>query len=96
MNSLSRQEREFLCSLLFFNINWFREVINAFCMQPNADMKGKVLTRLQNITWLQSLLEKCLAESPGYIPPPANFDCEQQEVPPSAVAAAPAKKAKKG
>ncbi|XP_077307692.1 Fanconi anemia group D2 protein [Lithobates pipiens] len=96
MNSLSRQEREFLCSLLFFTINWFREVINAFCMQANADMKGKVLTRLQNITWLQSLLEKCLAGSSGYIPPPANFDCEQQEVPPSTVAAAPAKKAKKG
>nr|DBA18309.1 TPA: hypothetical protein GDO54_016574 [Pyxicephalus adspersus] len=60
MDSLSRQEREFLCSLLFFTINWFREVINAFCMQPNADMKGKVLTRLQNITWLQSVLERCL------------------------------------
>ncbi|KAM5148348.1 Fanconi anemia group D2 protein [Mantella aurantiaca] len=96
MESLSRQEREFLCSLLFFTINWFREVINAFCMQPNADMKGKVLTRLQNITWLQSVLEKCLADSPGYIPPSANFDCEQQEVLPNTAAAVPAKKAKKG
>ncbi|XP_072276360.1 Fanconi anemia group D2 protein-like [Pyxicephalus adspersus] len=96
MDSLSRQEREFLCSLLFFTINWFREVINAFCMQPNADMKGKVLTRLQNITWLQSVLERCLTESPGYIPPSANFDCDQHGIPANTVASVPARKAKKG
>ncbi|KAJ8259796.1 hypothetical protein GJAV_G00173550 [Gymnothorax javanicus] len=49
--SLSRSEREFLCSLLFYTINWFREVVNAFCRQKDPEMKMKVLTsRLQNIT----------------------------------------------
>lgn len=35
--------------------------MNAFCQQQDAEMKGKVLTRLQNITELQNVLGKCLA-----------------------------------
>ncbi|XP_053545393.1 Fanconi anemia group D2 protein [Bombina bombina] len=95
LESLSKQEREFLCSLLFFALNWFREVVNAFCKQKDPEMKGKVLARLQNITWLQSVLERCLAASPGYVPPSANFDSEPQEMAPT-IAAPPVKKAKKG
>ncbi|KAM8994581.1 Fanconi anemia group D2 protein isoform 1-T2 [Ara ararauna] len=79
LDSLSKQEREFLCSLLFYALNWFREVVNAFCQQQDAEMKGKVLTRLQNITELQNVLGKCLATTPGYIPPPATFDSEALE-----------------
>lgn len=29
LDSLSKQEREFLCSLLFYALNWFREVSRA-------------------------------------------------------------------
>ncbi|NWV01184.1 FACD2 protein, partial [Upupa epops] len=79
LDSLSKQEREFLCSLLFYALNWFREVVNAFCQQQDAEMKGKVLTRLQNITELQAVLGKCLAATPDYVPPPANFDSEAPE-----------------
>ncbi|OXB53530.1 hypothetical protein ASZ78_016179 [Callipepla squamata] len=79
LDSLSKQEREFLCSLLFYALNWFREVVNAFCQQQDAEMKGKVLTRLQNITELQNVLGKCLAATPGYVPPPATFDSETPE-----------------
>uniref|UniRef100_A0A8C2TGI3 FA complementation group D2 n=1 Tax=Coturnix japonica TaxID=93934 RepID=A0A8C2TGI3_COTJA len=61
LDSLSKQEREFLCLLLFYALNWFREVVNAFCQQQDPEMKGKVLTRLQNITELQNVLGKCLA-----------------------------------
>uniref|UniRef100_H0Z8Q1 FA complementation group D2 n=1 Tax=Taeniopygia guttata TaxID=59729 RepID=H0Z8Q1_TAEGU len=61
LDSLSKQEREFLCSLLFYALNWFREIVNAFCQQEDAEMKGKVLIRLQNITELQNVLGKCLA-----------------------------------
>ncbi|KAG9481371.1 hypothetical protein GDO78_010554 [Eleutherodactylus coqui] len=97
VESLSRQEQEFLCSLLFLAINWFIEVVNAFCKQPNADLKGKVLRRLQNITWLQSVLEKCLPACPGYIPQCASFDGQQMRKSPSVVPAVAApKKAKKG
>ncbi|NWX47116.1 FACD2 protein, partial [Steatornis caripensis] len=92
LDSLSKQEREFLCSLLFYALNWFREVVNAFCQQQDAEMKGKVLTRLQNITELQNVLAKCLAATPGYVPPPANFDSEALEAVPSVNAVGPVRK----
>ncbi|XP_057186897.1 Fanconi anemia group D2 protein isoform X2 [Triplophysa rosa] len=79
VESLSRTEREFLCSLLFYTINWFREVVNAFCKQKDAEMKMKVVTRIQNITYLQSLLQTCLGATPGYTPPQANFDGDRVE-----------------
>ncbi|XP_074952297.1 Fanconi anemia group D2 protein isoform X3 [Phalacrocorax aristotelis] len=92
LDSLSKQEREFLCSLLFYALNWFREVVNAFCEQQDTEMKGKVLTRLQNITELQTVLGKCLAATPGYVPPPATFDSEALEAIPSINAAGPVRK----
>ncbi|XP_015243810.1 PREDICTED: Fanconi anemia group D2 protein isoform X3 [Cyprinodon variegatus] len=76
VESLSKAEREFLCTLLFHTINWFREVVNAFCKQKETEMKMKVMTRLQNITFLQTLLERALAGMSGYIPPVCNFDGE--------------------
>lgn len=96
LETLSRQEKEFLCSLLFFSINWFREIVNAFCQQRDPEMKGSVLTRLQNITWLQSVLEKCLAATSNYVPPPANFDSEASDGIPTVSTALPYKKGKKG
>uniref|UniRef100_A0A7N8WRB3 FA complementation group D2 n=1 Tax=Mastacembelus armatus TaxID=205130 RepID=A0A7N8WRB3_9TELE len=95
IESLSKTEREFLCSLLFHAINWFREVINAFCKQTEIEMKIKVLTRLQNITYLHTLLEKALAATPGFVPPIANFDGESVEGV-SLSTIAPVNKAKKG
>ncbi|KFP60779.1 Fanconi anemia group D2 protein, partial [Cariama cristata] len=92
LDTLSKQEREFLCSLLFYALNWFREVVNAFCQQQDAEMKGKVLTRLQNITELQNVLGKCLAATPGYVPPPATFDSEALEAIPSVNAVGPVRK----
>ncbi|KFZ46267.1 Fanconi anemia group D2 protein, partial [Antrostomus carolinensis] len=92
LDSLSKREREFLCSLLFYALNWFREVVNAFCEQQDAEMKGKVLTRLQNITELQNVLGKCLAATPGYVPPPATFDSEALEAVPSMNSAGPVRK----
>ncbi|CAL8338893.1 unnamed protein product [Merluccius merluccius] len=79
MESLSKAEREFICTLLFHSINWFREVVNGFCRLKESEMKMKVMTRLQNITYLQTLLEKTLAVTPGYIPPLANFDGDTSE-----------------
>ncbi|XP_076125182.1 Fanconi anemia group D2 protein [Alosa pseudoharengus] len=95
LESLSKTERDFVCSLLFYTINWFREVVNAFCQQKDPEMKMKVVTRLQNITYLQSLLEKSLAVTPGFMPPLANFDCDSTELTAPAPSSAPAKKAKK-
>lgn len=76
LESMPAKERSFLCSLIFLTLNWFREVVNAFCGQQSAEMKGKVLTRLKNIVELQGILEKYLAVTPGHVPPLANFDLE--------------------
>ncbi|KAM8913890.1 Fanconi anemia group D2 protein isoform 2-T6 [Spinachia spinachia] len=94
MESRSKAEREFLCTLLFYTINWFREVINAFCEQKETEMKMKVMTRLQNITYLQTLLERALAVTPGFVPPVANFDGESTDGV-TLSSAAPVSKAKK-
>ncbi|XP_026577278.1 Fanconi anemia group D2 protein [Pseudonaja textilis] len=96
IESLSKEEREFLCSLLFHAVNWFREVVNAFCREEDPNIKGKVLTRLQNITELQCTLEKCLAASPGYVPPLANFDAETLEAAPVLNTTSVIKKKNKG
>uniref|UniRef100_A0A8C4HMF3 FA complementation group D2 n=1 Tax=Dicentrarchus labrax TaxID=13489 RepID=A0A8C4HMF3_DICLA len=79
IESLSKAEREFLCTLLFHTINWFREVVNAFCRQKEIEMKVKVMSRLQNITYLQTLLERALAGTTGFVPPVANFDGESTD-----------------
>ncbi|XP_069563483.1 Fanconi anemia group D2 protein [Brachyistius frenatus] len=92
VESLSKAERDFLCSLLFHTINWFREVINAFCGQKETWMKMKVMSRLQNITSLQTLLERALAGTPGYVPPASNFDGESSD---AIILAATVNKAKK-
>ncbi|XP_022104971.1 Fanconi anemia group D2 protein-like isoform X2 [Acanthaster planci] len=74
VSSLSRPEREMLCTCLFLTINWFREVVNAFSGLTDPEMRGKVLSRLKNITEVQKHLQTCLAETPSFNPPLANFD----------------------
>uniref|UniRef100_S4RPK5 FA complementation group D2 n=1 Tax=Petromyzon marinus TaxID=7757 RepID=S4RPK5_PETMA len=98
VESLSRQEREWLCTALFLTLNWFREVVNAFCRQSDAEMKAKVLRRLENITEVKGLLERCLAATPGYKPPTANFDSEGSEggAPAANSSTQPKKKTKAG
>ncbi|KAF4024101.1 hypothetical protein G4228_015878 [Cervus hanglu yarkandensis] len=91
LQSMSVKERSFLCSLIFLTLNWFREVVNAFCRQKLPEMKGKVLTRLKHIVELQQLLEKHLAVTPDYVPPLANFDLETLEVTPHTSTAISAK-----
>lgn len=86
VESLSKAEKEFLCTLLFHAINWFREVINAFCKQKGTEMKMKVMTRLQNITYLQTQLERALAGTPGFIPPISNYGENTEVVLPGSTA----------
>ncbi|XP_037378552.1 Fanconi anemia group D2 protein [Talpa occidentalis] len=82
LESMSVKEHSFMCSLIFLTLNWFREVVNAFCRQTSPEMKGKVLTRLKHIVELQGLLERYLAVTPDYVPPLANFDLETADVMP--------------
>ncbi|XP_033066530.1 Fanconi anemia group D2 protein isoform X4 [Trachypithecus francoisi] len=96
LESMSAKERAFMCSLLFLTLNWFREIVNAFCQETSPEMKGKVLTRLKHIVELQIILEKYLAVTPDYIPPLGNFDVETLDITPHTVTAISAKIRKKG
>ncbi|KAM4821108.1 Fanconi anemia group D2 protein [Thomomys bottae] len=98
LESMSAKERSFMCSLIFFTLNWFREVMNAFCLQTPPEIKGKLLTRLKDIVGLQDILEKYLAVTPDYVPPLAHFDLETLNVIPhsSSASAKNRKKTKLG
>ncbi|XP_066207881.1 Fanconi anemia group D2 protein isoform X4 [Saccopteryx leptura] len=78
--SMSVKEHSFMCSLIHLTLNWFREVVNAFCQQTLPEMKGKVLTRLKHIVELQRILEKYLSGMPDCIPLLATFHLETLDV----------------
>ncbi|XP_055999179.1 Fanconi anemia group D2 protein-like isoform X3 [Ostrea edulis] len=80
MESLSMKEKDVICTSLFHALNWFREVVNAFATQIDPEMKGKVITRLHNITEVSKTLEQCLSVHPQFRPPPATFDWYENPV----------------
>ncbi|KAF6312819.1 FA complementation group D2 [Rhinolophus ferrumequinum] len=96
LESMSVKERSFMCSLIYLTLNWFREVVNAFCGQTSPEMMGKVLTRLKHIVELQRILDKYLAVTPDYVPPLATFDLETADVIPHTSTAVSAKIRKQG
>ncbi|XP_078207752.1 Fanconi anemia group D2 protein isoform X5 [Callithrix jacchus] len=96
LESMSSKERSFMCSLIFLTLNWFREIVNAFCQETSPEMKGKVLTRLKHIVELQIILEKYLAVTPDCVPPLGNFNVETLETTPHTGTAVSAKTRKKG
>ena len=61
LDSLSIKERHTLTDTMFHMVNWCRELVNAFASQTDPEMKGKVITRLHNITRMQVMLQKSLA-----------------------------------
>ncbi|XP_022805734.1 Fanconi anemia group D2 protein-like [Stylophora pistillata] len=80
ISSLDQADREVICGTLFHTVNWFREVVNAFASQESPELRGKSIARLQGITTLCAVLEKCLAATPTFKPPLATFDFEDSLV----------------
>lgn len=97
--SLSQQEKDIILSSLFYCMNWFIEIVNGFCTLSDAEVKAKVITRLQNITELHKLITQCLKVYPSFKPPMANFDIDDSGGPhisvPSTSKGEPKKKSKK-
>ncbi|CAI9740292.1 Fanconi anemia group D2 protein-like [Octopus vulgaris] len=77
IETMPTAEKEIICSSLFYTLNWFREIINLFSTQSDPEVSGKVILRLKNITETQELLVKCLAATPGYVPPITCFDTDE-------------------
>ncbi|XP_048586773.1 Fanconi anemia group D2 protein isoform X2 [Nematostella vectensis] len=84
METLTQQDRDVICSALFYTVNWFREVVNAFSTQSDPEMRGKTLSRLNDITCLQKQIERALLATPFYAPRTATFDSEVSPPSPSA------------
>ncbi|XP_069683781.1 Fanconi anemia group D2 protein isoform X2 [Periplaneta americana] len=72
---LNHEEQILVLDSLFYCINWFRELVNAFSLLRDQEMQVKVLRRIENIIDLQELLAKGLgyAKSLEYKPPRCHF-----------------------
>lgn len=75
-SKLSIEMKHSVCDALFYCLNWFRELINAFATTENRQLKYKVIKKLKDIFDLQNTLQKLLWETPGYVPTQANFDID--------------------
>ncbi|CAI9102693.1 OLC1v1001000C1 [Oldenlandia corymbosa var. corymbosa] len=77
--SLSGKQKQILVLSLYYAVNWIRELLNAFCLQIAEDFdsisqatKGeithKLLRRLRNLVFLESLLNESLKRCPQSLP----------------------------
>jgi len=64
---LDVKSREQASNILFYGINWMREVINAFCNSDDDATVQKVVTRLCNIAALEKKLIRLLACTPTFV-----------------------------
>ncbi|KAL0093289.1 Fanconi anemia protein FANCD2 [Phycomyces blakesleeanus] len=68
VRELHPEEFEEACDLLFYAVNWYRELIKAFSTLEDAETREKLALRLKNIITLESVLEKLLKHVPGFVP----------------------------
>ncbi|XP_015112984.1 Fanconi anemia group D2 protein [Diachasma alloeum] len=60
--------------LMFYCINWYRELISAYITEEGSLMKKQVVQRLDNLMFLQGELSNLLSlAEPRYQPPPCYF-----------------------
>jgi len=80
-NVLNDEERKIICDSIFYTINWFTELVNAFSIlitnnqidpQQN-ELNNKLVKRLGAITDLQQILANILPLMKHYRPPIAIF-----------------------
>ncbi|XP_063887534.1 Fanconi anemia group D2 protein-like isoform X1 [Scylla paramamosain] len=94
-DSLIVSEQHVALSCLFYTINWFRELLNAFVTQKDREMKDRVYKRLDQVIELENLIAKYLPKCPNYVPPIAVFDVDCSMATPT-VSLINTKKAKRG
>ncbi|XP_065342295.1 Fanconi anemia group D2 protein [Cloeon dipterum] len=59
---------------LFIAVNWFRELISAFCAVESGKYEEKLFQRIRHITYLESkILELMPVFPPEYVPPASQF-----------------------
>ncbi|KAI8384780.1 Fanconi anaemia protein FANCD2 [Radiomyces spectabilis] len=68
IRSLDPRELENVCDLLFYTINWFRELLNAFSTLSDDEVHQKLCLRLKNILALETMLQSFITYVPHYLP----------------------------
>ncbi|KAG0165038.1 Fanconi anemia group D2 protein [Apophysomyces sp. BC1034] len=67
--TLQTEELEDACHLLFYSINWFRELLNCFSTTDSDVLTNdRLVARLKNIRALETLLEKLMMSLSSYVP----------------------------
>lgn len=79
---------------LFYCINWFREIINAFANTKSEAYLEKVMIRLRNLVALQGVLSRVLANTINYTPPQCMFYEKVKKIQFKGVSDKPKKKGK--
>lgn len=85
-HSLDEDEKRVICNSIFYIINWFIELINAFSpkLSEANDFKLKLVDRLTRVCELQQVLANLLPHMKFYRPPMAVFglvDSSPDELP---------------
>nr|XP_011467650.1 PREDICTED: Fanconi anemia group D2 protein [Fragaria vesca subsp. vesca] len=77
--SLTGKQKQIVCLSLYYASNWIRELLNAFCTQitgrfdftsqaTKEDIIAKLLNRVRNLIFLESLLNNCIERYPLPLP----------------------------
>ncbi|KAI7882271.1 hypothetical protein K492DRAFT_145306 [Lichtheimia hyalospora FSU 10163] len=68
IQDLPPNEMQDACDMLFYTINWLRELLNAFCRSNDEDDHNKLIMRIKNILSLEALLEQFIKSMGSYTP----------------------------
>jgi len=82
VNMYAENERRLICDLVFYAVNWFTELVNAFCVNANRAnneaTNEKLLSRLRTIVDLRQVLKYLLPSIRFYKPPLAIFGLDAE------------------
>ncbi|KAG0727428.1 Fanconi anemia group D2 protein [Chionoecetes opilio] len=82
-DSLVATEQHTALSCLFYTVNWFRELLNAFVTQKDREIKNRVYKRLEQVIEIESLIAKLVPKCSNYVPPIAVFDLDSSTAMPT-------------
>ncbi|GAN01786.1 Fanconi anemia, complementation group D2 isoform X2 [Mucor ambiguus] len=69
VSDLSTEELETACNILFYTINWFKELLNAFMFNTEEEQhQTRLISRLRSILAMEYMLEQLIQQVPHYVP----------------------------
>ncbi|KAI8027545.1 hypothetical protein LOK49_LG02G01756 [Camellia lanceoleosa] len=104
------KQKKIVCISLYYAANWIRELLNAFCTQVSGRFDSvsqatkeeiivKLLKRLRNLVFLESLLNNCLKQYSLFLPdlyPHMEYSASSLSNQPTNESSSPNKKGKNG